>query len=175
MKYLPPLAGLFIVISLFVTGCGESDNGDGVPEGAAALLRDNGLDEWGDSVNFIRGYASGYQAAQEKGRPILLFFGAPRSPFCREMLDETFTDGRVIALSKGFTCIYVDADAEPNICQEFGVEGFPTVQFISARGVPLQRIEGKREPTQMAEQMQAAIETVAASNSSHDLSSGRVY
>jgi len=171
MKYLLPLVGLFAVISFFAMGCGESEVGNNAPRGAAASLRNGDASDWVDSVNFIRGYASGYQTAQEKGRPILLFFGAPRSPFCREMLDETFTDERVVALSKGFTCIYVDADTEPNICQEFGVEGFPTVQFISARGVTLQRIEGKREPNQMAEQMEAAIETVAASVSP----SGRVY
>ena len=73
------------------------------------------------------------------------------------MLEETFADERVVLLSKDFTCIYVDADLEPTICQEFGVEGFPTVQFISARGVLLQRIQGKKEAGWMVDQMQVCL------------------
>jgi len=41
------------------------------------------------------------------------------------------------------------------------VRGYPTVQFISPRGVPLNRMMGKTPAQQLAVEMQAALEATA--------------
>ena len=91
----------------------------------------------------------------------MVFFSAAESIYCTQMLKETFTDRTVVDLSKRFVCIKVDIEDEPSVCQEFRVEGYPTVQFMSPRGVPLNRFTGKKEAGQLAVQMQAALEAVA--------------
>ncbi len=115
----------------------------------------------GEQVEFVRGYAQGFGEAREIGKPVLVFFSAAESVFCSQMLEETFTDQTVVDLSREFVCIKVDIEEEPQVCQEFHVEGYPTIQFMSPRGVPLNRFTGKREANQLAMQMQAALEAVA--------------
>ena len=114
-----------------------------------------------EKVDFIRGYSRGLREAKGIGKPMLVFFSAAESVYCTQMLEETFTDEKIIGLSKKFICIKVDIEDEPNICQQFHVEGYPTVQFMSPRGVPLNRFTGKKAASQLAVQMRAALEAVA--------------
>ena len=96
---------------------------------------------------------------------MLVFFTAQWCNFCHQMEAEAFTDGQVAQLAKQFVCILVDADQEPDVCQEFRVRGYPTIQFLSARGVPLNRLTGKRPAQQLVTQMQAALMATATRDS----------
>jgi hypothetical protein len=83
----------------------------------------------------------------------------PRNAFfCRQMREETFADQQIIELASQFVCLAVDVDQEPEICQDFHVEAFPTIQFISPQGVRLHRVLGKKDPETLAAQMQVALE-----------------
>ena len=92
---------------------------------------------------------------------MLLFFTAHWCKFCHQMADEAFTHPQVVSLSGQFVCVLVDADAEPAVCRQFHVTGFPTIQFLSPRGVPLGRIVGKKPGHQLTMAMQAALQNVA--------------
>lgn len=113
------------------------------------------------SIEFIRGYSDGYQRAQQENKPMLVFFTAQWCSFCHQMEAEAFTDGQVVHLATQFVCILVDADRESKVCEEFRVRGYPTIQFLSARGVPLNRLTGKRPAVQLVSQMQAALMAIA--------------
>lgn len=113
-------------------------------------------------VPFVEGYARGYQRAQQQGKPMLVFFSAEWCNFCRQMAAETFADAEVVKWSSRFVCIRVDADAEPDVCRQFRVEGYPTVQFLSPQGVPLNRVVGRRPADQLLSQMQAALGATAS-------------
>jgi thiol:disulfide interchange protein len=112
-------------------------------------------------LEFIEGYADGYQQARHEGRPMLVFFTASWCHFCHEMEAEAFNDGQVAALSRRFTCIMVDADREPDVCQEFRIRGYPAIQFLTPQGVPLNSLVGKQSATELMLQMQAALEATA--------------
>lgn len=112
-------------------------------------------------LEFVEGYQRGYQLALEEGKPMLVFFTAEWCHFCHQMAQDAFTNEQVVNLSRRFVCILVDADAEPDVCREFRVQGFPTVQFLSPRGVPLNRVVGKKPGHQMLMAMQAALQGVA--------------
>lgn len=113
------------------------------------------------NLKFVEGYQAGYQAALETGKPMLVFFTAEWCHFCHQMANEAFTHEQVVGLSERFVCILVDADAEPDICQQFHVQSFPTIQFLSPRGVPLNRVVGKKPGHQLVMAMQAALQNVA--------------
>jgi uncharacterized protein YyaL (SSP411 family) len=77
------------------------------------------------------------------------------------MADEAFTNPQVVALADHFVCILVDADIEPEVCRQFQVTGYPTIQFLSPRGAPLERIVGKKAGHQLMMSMQTALQSVA--------------
>ena len=113
------------------------------------------------SLRFVEGYQQGYRQAVDEGKPMLLFFTAEWCQFCHQMADEAFTHPQVVSLSGHFVCVLVDADSEPEICRQFEVTGYPTIQFLSPRGVPLQRVVGKKPGHQLMMAMQAALQNVA--------------
>jgi thiol:disulfide interchange protein len=92
---------------------------------------------------------------------MLVFFTAEWCHFCHQMADEAFTDPQVVRLAENFVCILVDADREPAICRDYQVSGYPTIQFLSPRGVPLERVVGKKPGHQVLIAMQAALQIVA--------------
>lgn len=112
-------------------------------------------------LRFIEGYPQGYSQAVREAKPMLLFFTAEWCHFCHQMADEAFTHPQVVSLSEQFVCILVDADLEPDVCRQFQVTGYPTIQFLSSRGVPLERIVGKKPGHQLMMSMQAALQSLA--------------
>jgi thioredoxin-related protein len=113
------------------------------------------------NLKFVEGYAKGYQQAASQGKPMLLFFTAEWCHFCHQMADEAFTHPQVVSLSERFVCVLIDVDAEPDVCRQFQVSRFPTIQFVSARGLALERIVGKKPGHQLMMAMQAALQSVA--------------
>jgi thioredoxin-like negative regulator of GroEL len=77
------------------------------------------------------------------------------------MANEAFVQEQVVGLSERFTCVLVDADREPEICRQFQVRGYPTIQFLSPVGVPLNRVVGKKPGHQLVIEMHAALQAVA--------------
>ena len=113
------------------------------------------------NLHFVEGYHRGYETAVREGKPMLLFFTAQWCHFCHQMAGEAFTDGRVVGLSDRFVCVLIDADAERNVCQQFNVRGYPTIQFMSPRGAPLNRVTGKKAAHQLVSEMHSALQAVA--------------
>ena len=113
------------------------------------------------NLHFVEGYRKGYDRALREGRPMLVFFTAQWCHFCHQMASDAFTNPQVVDLSQRFVCILVDADAEPQVCEQFGVRGYPTIQFLTPRGVPLNRMVGKKPGHQLMMAMQAALQNVA--------------
>ena len=120
-------------------------------------------------LEFVQGYADGYRQARHAGRPMLVFFTASWCHFCHQMEAEAFNDGQVAALSRQFICILVDADQEPDVCQEFRIRGYPAIQFLTPQGVPLNRLVGKQSAAELMFQMQAALEATANRSSQNML------
>jgi thiol:disulfide interchange protein len=112
-------------------------------------------------VRFVEGFRAGYDQALQDGRPMLVFFTAEWCHFCHEMAEEAFNDAQVVRLASQFTCIVVDADAEPETCKQMHVDGFPTIQFLTPRGAPLNRLVGKRPSEQLIASMHEALQSVA--------------
>lgn len=130
------------------TGTRETGTAETRPAGAAARI---------DFESFERGR----QSARSEQKPLLVFFTAGWCRYCHQMANETFTQEAVIRLSRRFVCVLVDADAEPQLCREFEVHGFPTVQFMSPGGVRLNRVTGKQAADEFIGQMNAALNTLA--------------
>ena len=149
-----------LLAATLLAGCEFGVEGTPLP-GANYQHRSPGGRISGGHLNFASGYQQGLRQAESEGKPMLVFFTAGWCKFCHQMADEAFTHPQVVSLSGHFVCILVDADAEPGLCRQFQVTGFPTIQFLSTRGTPLERIVGKKPGHQVMMAMQAALQNVA--------------
>src|SRR5690606_5318434 len=112
-------------------------------------------------IRFVRGFDAGMKYAASVQMPVLLFFTAEWCHFCHQMADDAFTNPQVVGLSERFVCVLIDADAEPEVCKRFRVQGFPTVQFLTPAGAQLNRLVGKKPSHQVMMAMQAALQNLA--------------
>ncbi|HQU45228.1 MAG TPA: thioredoxin family protein [Pirellulales bacterium] len=115
----------------------------------------------GGQIAFVEGFERGFQMARDEQKPMLLFFTAQWCKYCHQMAKEAFAEEAVVALSRDFVCVLIDADAEPQACRQFEVRSFPTIQFVSSRGMRLNRVTGKQPAQQLVTQMKAALQAVA--------------
>jgi len=109
------------------------------------------------AVAFVDDFDSGLKLALRDGKPLLLFFHVRDCVYCSQMLNETLRDPQVVRLAERFVCIRIEADASRAVCRRFHVEAFPTVQFVSPRGMPLSRLLGKIDAEAFVSQMEAVL------------------
>ena len=89
-------------------------------------------------------------AAKSEGRPVMIDFFAEWCAACKELDRETYPALEVIEESGRFLSIKVDAtqsdDALDALMERFGVEGLPTVAFVSLQRRAAPGPEGHRLP-----------------------------
>lgn len=148
--------GNFLLLALLLAamGCSSDHTSERADEAAPVTIQRGRL-------MFVESYEQGLELAQADGKPLLVFFTAPWCNFCHQMASDAFTHEQVVGLSGQFVCVLVDADAQPEVCQHFHVRSFPTIQFLSPRGVPLNRVTGKRPGNQLVMEMQSALQATA--------------
>ncbi|HJT32312.1 MAG TPA: thioredoxin domain-containing protein [Pirellulales bacterium] len=134
------------------TGTGGAGEAIG-PAGASRVARGR--------IAFVNGFGPGLELARDQQKPMLLFFTAEWCHYCHQLANEAFVQDGVVEMSRQFVCVLVDADAEPEVCREFHVRGYPTIQFLSPGGLPLNRVTGKQPGYALVQQMQAALQVVA--------------
>lgn len=109
-------------------------------------------------VDFETSYPDALAEARRSGKPLLVFFSTDECIFCQQMQEEAFRDQQVVRLAGEFVCVRVESGESPEVCKDFHIEAYPTVQFVASDGIPLHRVLGKREPEVLASQMQAALQ-----------------
>jgi thiol:disulfide interchange protein DsbD len=97
--------------------------------------------------------------ARAEGKPVLIDFYADWCAACKELERETYPSPEVLAETERFLNIKIDAtnseDALDALMDHFGVQGLPTVAFVSSKGELLRnpRVTGFLEPRPFAEQL----------------------
>jgi thiol:disulfide interchange protein DsbD len=90
--------------------------------------------------------------ARSEGRPVMIDFFAEWCAACKELDRETYPALPVIEEAGRFINVKIDAtnsdDALDALMERFGVEGLPTVAFVSSNGqiLPNPRVTGFLEP-----------------------------
>jgi thiol:disulfide interchange protein DsbD len=98
-------------------------------------------------------------SARTEGRPVMIDFFADWCAACKELDRETYPAPEVITASGRFLNIKIDAtnseDAIEMLMDRFGVQGLPTVAFVSSGGEILKdpRVTGFLEPRSFAEEL----------------------
>jgi thiol:disulfide interchange protein DsbD len=98
-------------------------------------------------------------SARASGKPVMIDFFAEWCAACKELDRATYVEPKVVAEAQRFVRIKVDGtngqDALDALYQHFGIEGLPTVAFVSSHGEILDhpRVMGFLGPAEFLEEM----------------------
>lgn len=93
-------------------------------------------------IEYVEGYEAGARQATASRRPLLLVFRASWCRWSGEITRGLLADPALVAWSRRFVCVTIDADRDAATCRTFGVTAFPTVIVIDAAGEERYRAAG---------------------------------
>ncbi len=112
----------------------------------------------GPVIEFVEGFEAGARRASTTGLPMLVVFRARWCRWSAELAAAAAADPHIVALSRRFVCVTVDADRDAATCREFGVEAFPTVLLVEADGSECHRAVGAAAADSLAQAMEGVLE-----------------
>ena len=91
--------------------------------------------DWNDAELKWQPYAEGLALAKKEKKPICLIFYTDWCPHCKNY-SGVFHDPAVVAASKGFVMIRLNADKETDLAKQYAVDGsyIPRTYFLSSGG-----------------------------------------
>lgn len=110
--------------------------------------------------------AAGVARARADRKPMMIDFTADWCAACKEMEHYTYSDARVVEAAKGFVPVMVDCTEKSDpvvieVQKKYGVLGLPTVVFVDADGVVVDRTIGFVKADDFLPKMQALLGTDA--------------
>ncbi|MFQ5856140.1 MAG: DUF255 domain-containing protein [Anaerolineae bacterium] len=88
-----------------------------------------------------------FERARTESRPIVVMYHGKWCLWCRRFEKDTLHQPEIASyLNENFVCIQVDVDERPDLSQDQRPEFLPTVQLLSANGVPVYTLNGYRTP-----------------------------
>lgn len=105
----------------------------------------------GGDIAWASSFDSGLTQAKQAKKPVMVSFHMPGCGWCRKLDAETFTDAKVLELSRRFVCVRVDSDVDPAVVAKFQVMEFPMTLVLDAHGKELTRFSGYVPPDRFAE------------------------
>lgn len=124
---------------------------------AIILMVAGALQAVADSIAWRTNFASATAEAQKTNKPLLVDFYTSWCGWCKQLDSETYTDARVVALSKSFVCVKLDAEKDRKTTARYKVTGYPTIVFLNSQTKELSRIVGFRDAKAFATAMQNAL------------------
>ena len=103
---------------------------------SAAATERNGAVVWRD-------LDAALAESREAGKPVMIHFTAQWCGWCKKMKKEVYGQGDVAAvLNQDFVPAMVDTDRRPDLKAAYGVEGLPTIWFLTSAGEGITYIPG---------------------------------
>lgn len=92
--------------------------------------------------------------AARGGQLVMAYFWAPWCPVCTEMERDVFSrPGVAASIHVAFIPVKINHDQAPALARHYGIRGLPAIVVVSADGTPLDRVEGRIAPEQLAQRL----------------------
>ncbi|MBR2694227.1 MAG: thioredoxin family protein [Thermoguttaceae bacterium] len=116
-----------------------------------------------ETVRFLSSVEKGRARSAESGKPLLLFFTEPSSPFSQRVEKDFFADPQVAEVIGQFVCVSVDTGRTASIplMKKYAVTAAPTVLLVPVDGEAAEPITRFRTPAEFKEQLKALLRPVA--------------
>ena len=125
--------------------------------GALGAIREN---HFQSDVGWASSYEFGMEQSRQSHKPILLSLRTPGCEWCNKMQAETFTDAKVIELSRRFVCVRLDSEIDAAIVGKYRVHEFPMTLIADERGRELARLGGYIAPDRFARVLVTAADSL---------------
>lgn len=119
-------------------------------------------------IKWEKDLATAMKKAKEKNLPIMIDVYTDWCTWCKELDKNTYTHKEVIDVAKKMISVKLNPETSEEgaeIAQRYGVNGFPTILFISADGFVLENVGGYVEGANFVPYMKNAIEKLDKVNS----------
>jgi len=102
-------------------------------------------------------HGRGAKAAAAEGKPMMVDFYTDWCGWCKTLDEETYSDAKVIAKSKEFVCVKVDAEKDKGSAEKYDVTGFPTILFLDSSGTKIHETVGYAPADEFLGEMDTAL------------------
>ncbi|MBT9484477.1 thioredoxin family protein [Sediminibacterium sp.] len=127
------LSALILVSSVTISSCGNASSGE------AFVNSKEGIQFSASSLQQLK------EQSKKESKPIFLLAHASYCAACKEMINTVFTDKETGDLfNKHFINTQIDIESEEGkkIVKDYGIEGTPTLLFLSPNGKMLKKESG---------------------------------
>ena len=80
--------------------------------------------------------------AKKTKRPVLVYFSTTWCGPCKEMKRTTFKDSKVVAESRKWTMVQIDAEKQEKVADKYKVAAYPTMVILKPSGATVSRAVG---------------------------------
>jgi len=108
------------------------------------------------SITWKSSFQAALKEAKRTRKPIMVDFYTTWCGPCKMLDMYTYTHPKVIAESRKWVSVKIDAEQQEALAQRYGVTGFPTVLFLKPNGQPAVRTSGFYPPDIMLKAMKYA-------------------
>ena len=156
------LASLALILCLIGLSRYHRNEASTIPFPIKAITVKTDLPEVGEIEPYFHSdFMEAVVSARQQRKPILLMLTAKNCLYSKQMLDSTFQSNVLKPFLQRFVLVNIDINDDKEICRRLNINSTPTIQFISADGVPLRRINGVAKPEELIAQMNATLQTIA--------------
>ncbi len=110
----------------------------------------------GDRIDWVS-YEDGRAEARRTETPLLLYFRDEGCTGCSRMDSETFSDPKILDISRDYIMVKIEASARPTLVQKYQVGSYPVVILADHDGTELERIQGFADDDQLHGEMEAIL------------------
>lgn len=93
-------------------------------------------------IDWMSDYQAGLERARIERKPVMIDFYTAWCYYCKVLDAKTYTDPSVIARSKDFVCLKINAEREKQLARERRITGYPIIVFLSREGMETERLYG---------------------------------
>jgi thiol:disulfide interchange protein DsbD len=137
---------ILILLILLISGCGQT---------TSSKYKEK------ENITGIKWYFSLEEAlglAKKENKPIMVDFYSDHCGWCHKLDRTTYTNSKVIELSKKFISLKIDCDRNRLIPAKYQIRGLPTILFIDSKGSVIHSIVGYRKAEDFILEMEKALE-----------------
>lgn len=108
-------------------------------------------------IRWMEDHDHAYARAEKRDQPLVLLLYADWCTWCKKMMQNTFTDPRIVHYSREFAWARLNTDILSDYFEYYEQKSFPTTLILAPDGKILTRIDGYRDASAFNRELKAVL------------------